>query len=159
MIQSNAILDDPAISAAGMDRGQIVKYGTPMFGNDLVSSEFRQADQAKRDFINALMRRESGAVISPSEFENANKQYFPQPGDTKPELDQKAANRRNAVTGISRQAGPAYTPPDTTNYLTNPDAIGGDTGDLPKVGDDAAFDALNSGDHFIDPDGNERIKP
>jgi len=36
-------------------------------------------EQAKKNFVNAVLRLESGAVISPSEFTNADKQYFPQP--------------------------------------------------------------------------------
>ncbi len=40
----------------------------------------RQAfDQAGRNFINAVLRQESGAVISDTEFDNAYKQYIPQP--------------------------------------------------------------------------------
>ena len=169
MIQSDAVLSMPAVSAASMDRGETIKSGTPLIGNALVSSEYQQADQAKRDFINALLRRESGAVISDGEFDNANKQYFPQPGDNEEVLKQKAANRRNSIAGISRQAGPAYTAPDTTNYLTgetgatpapaSPGAAPVAASSLPKVGDDAAYDALSSGEHFLDPDGNERIKP
>jgi len=118
MIQSDALLSDPGLTAASMDRGQVIKSGTPLIGNNLVTAEYRQADQAKRDFINAILRRESGAVIGADEFANANLQYFPQPGDDQNTLNQKAANRRNAITGVSRSAGPAYQPPDTTNYLT-----------------------------------------
>jgi len=170
MTQSDAILSSPGLLSAQTDRGQQMLSGTPLVGNSLVSSEYQQADQAKRDFINALLRRESGAVISDGEFDNANKQYFPQPGDNEDVLKQKAANRRNSIAGISRQAGPAYTQPDTTNYLTGatgatstPAAPGAapaaQSGGLPNVGDDAAYDALSSGEHFLDPEGNERIKP
>jgi hypothetical protein len=35
--------------------------------------------QAEQNFINAILRKESGAAISPSEYKNAEKQYFPQP--------------------------------------------------------------------------------
>lgn len=82
----------------------------PLVGNKLVGAEFQQYDQARRDFINATLRRESGAVISDSEFENANKQYFPQPGDAPEVLQQKEQNRRIALEGISRAAGPSYKP-------------------------------------------------
>ncbi len=59
----------------------------------------QSAEQAQRDFVNAILRRESGAAISESEFKNARKQYFPQPGDGKLVLEQKAANRRLAIEG------------------------------------------------------------
>ncbi len=60
----------------------------------------QQLDQAKRDFINAVLRRESGAVISDAEFDNAEKQYFPQINEGKKQRDQKALNRRIALQGM-----------------------------------------------------------
>lgn len=71
-----------------------------------LTPEAQQADQAQRDFINAVLRRESGAVISPSEFANARQQYFPQPGDSVEVVKQKAKNRRTAISGIRSAAGP-----------------------------------------------------
>jgi hypothetical protein len=68
--------------------------------NTLTSSENQQAEQAQRDFVNAVLRRESGAVISDPEFNNAKKQYFPQPGDSEATLQQKARNRALAVDGM-----------------------------------------------------------
>lgn len=70
------------------------------------SPQQQQVEQAQRDFVNAILRQESGASISPSEFANAQRQYFPQPGDAPQVIAQKAANRRNAVAGLSVQAGP-----------------------------------------------------
>jgi hypothetical protein len=57
------------------------------------SESLKLQDQAERNFINAVLRRESGAAIAPSEFESARKQYFPQPGDSKAVLAQKRQNR------------------------------------------------------------------
>lgn len=60
----------------------------------------QQVDQAQRDFINATLRRESGAVISPQEFTNARKQYFVMPGDSPQVIAQKARNREITIAGI-----------------------------------------------------------
>lgn len=79
-------------------------------GNFLQSDEYQLFEQARRNFINAVLRRESGAVIADSEFANAEKQYFPRPGDSEAVLKQKAENRRSAIDGISRAAGPTYKP-------------------------------------------------
>jgi len=79
-------------------------------GNFALTPQGQQFTQAKRDFINAVLRRESGAVINPDEFTNANKQYFPQPGDSKEVLLQKKRNRETAIKGIKNAAGPAYKP-------------------------------------------------
>lgn len=76
--------------------------------NWLVGEDFQKFDQARRDFVNAQLRRESGAVISDEEFGNANQQYFPQPGDTEQVLKQKAQNRKVVIDGMKRDAGPTY---------------------------------------------------
>ncbi|MBN9031638.1 MAG: hypothetical protein J0I23_17715 [Rhizobiales bacterium] len=76
--------------------------------NWMVSKDFQQYDQARRNFVNAVLRRESGAVISPEEFENANKQYFPQPGDTADVIEQKRQNRHTVMDAMKRDAGPTY---------------------------------------------------
>lgn len=73
--------------------------------NQFVGEDFKKYDQAKRDFVNATLRRESGAVISDQEFENANRQYFPRPGDSKEILDQKKANRELVAKGFLKSAG------------------------------------------------------
>lgn len=69
-------------------------------------------DQAERNFINSVLRRESGAVISPSEFTEARKQYIPQPGDKPKALEQKKANRLVVQQSFIKAAGKAYEDPD-----------------------------------------------
>ncbi|MCP2134603.1 type III secretion system FlhB-like substrate exporter [Rhizobium sp. SLBN-94] len=86
-------------------------YVPGFIANNLVGEDFQQYDQARRDFINAQLRRESGAVISPEEFDNANKQYFPQPGDKPEVLEQKRKNRETVMGAMIRDAGPKYNRP------------------------------------------------
>tara|TARA_R100001530_G_scaffold34938_1_gene27299 strand:+ start:2308 stop:2460 length:153 start_codon:yes stop_codon:yes gene_type:complete len=50
-----------------------------MSPNFLKGDVVRQQKQTERDFVNAVLRRESGAAISGSEFRTARKQYLPQP--------------------------------------------------------------------------------
>lgn len=78
----------------------------PVVGNYMRSQDAQKYDQAKRNFINAVLRRESGAVIGPSEFDNAEQQYFPQPGDGPDVIKQKKANRADAIKGLEIGAGP-----------------------------------------------------
>jgi hypothetical protein len=101
--QSNKILDNVASDPAAVEASR--RGG--MIGNWFSPSNVQQTVQAQRDFINAVLRRESGATISPAEFENANKQYFPQPGDKPEVLAQKKANRDLVIKGFATQAGPA----------------------------------------------------
>ena len=73
-------------------------------GNTMMSDTNQKAEQAQRNFVNAILRQESGAVISPSEFENAKKQYFPSVGDSDAVKEQKAQNRRVAIESIKNNA-------------------------------------------------------
>lgn len=68
---------------------------------------FQKLDQAQRNFVNAVLRKESGAAISPSEFDSASKQYFPQPGDGPDVIRQKAQNRATAIAAMKRTGLPA----------------------------------------------------
>lgn len=87
--------------------------GVPLVGGAMgaitnkfaLSENDQRAEQAQRDFINAVLRQESGAAIGANEFDNARKQYFPQPGDGPKVLAQKAANRKLVIEGFKRSAG------------------------------------------------------
>jgi hypothetical protein len=70
------------------------------------SPQQQQVEQAQRNFVNAILRQESGSAIGKDEFASAQKQYFPQPGDSAEVIAQKAANRRSQIAGLSVQAGP-----------------------------------------------------
>jgi hypothetical protein len=70
--------------------------------------ELQQQEQAERNFINAVLRRESGASISPTEFESAEKQYFPRWGDDPDTVEQKRQNRLLAIEGMRAESGPAW---------------------------------------------------
>lgn len=72
--------------------------------NVLKTEDRQEFEQAQRNFINAVLRRESGAVIADSEFENARLQYFPQPGDSDGVLAQKKMNRNTVINGFYREA-------------------------------------------------------
>jgi len=80
-----------------------------MSPNFVKSSGFQVFDQAKRNFLNAVLRKESGAVISPTEFANGDLQYFPQPGDKPEVLAQKKANRELAIENMRRSSGVAWS--------------------------------------------------
>ena len=71
------------------------------------SPAYQMFDQAKRNFVNAVLRKESGAAISASEFENAEQQYFPVPGDTPERIEFKRQNRERAVQNLAVSAGRA----------------------------------------------------
>ena len=74
-------------------------------GNFAQSSEYQQFEQAQRDFINAILRQESGAAIGKDEFINAERQYFPQVGDKPEVIEQKRRNRETSANALRVQAG------------------------------------------------------
>ena len=63
---------------------------------------------AKTDFITAVLRKESGAAISVSEFEKEDRKYFPQPGEGPEVIEQKRKARERALQSMIAQSGPAY---------------------------------------------------
>lgn len=135
--------------------GVAANSSLPIVGGDSalfnsMSSDNRQKTvQAQRDFVNAILRRESGAAISAGEFENAKRQYFPQPGDSDAVIAQKRQNRVLAIEGNMREAGPGYKPPTGWGGKTEKPATG-----ITK----AQYDALPPGTPYTAPDGSQRIK-
>jgi hypothetical protein len=104
----------PSLTKMAVEEVPLVGGALGMAANVMVASpEQQQVEQAQRDFVNAVLRRESGAVIADSEFKNAAKQYFPQPGDDKNTREQKRKNRELAIRGILTEAGPGA--PDITS--------------------------------------------
>jgi hypothetical protein len=113
MKEANAILDD--LSKKGVIKGAVIE-GTPLIGGALgqalpsvlggTSAAQQQVNQAKSNFITAVLRKESGAVISDSEFDREDKKYFPQINDNATVIKQKENARKLAIKAIEVQAGP-----------------------------------------------------
>ena len=90
---------------------------TPLIGDKLeqnamtalnwTASPQQQATlQARKNFATAVLRKESGASISPTEFADVDRIYFPQPGDSKDVIAQKQRARDLAIQSLATQAGP-----------------------------------------------------
>jgi hypothetical protein len=83
----------------------------PGVGNFLKSENFQKMEQAKREWVTALLRKESGAAIGRDEYTQYDRQFFPQPGDGPGVVAQKAEARRTAVEALKKAAGPSYKSP------------------------------------------------
>lgn len=81
--------------------------------NTLKSESRQMFEQAQRNFVNAVLRKESGAAISPTEFDSAKQQYFPQPGDMAGTLKQKKQNRDTVYQNFLQSAGNPPSAEDT----------------------------------------------
>lgn len=100
--------------------------------------------QAERNFVNAVLRKESGAVISPEEFESARIQYFAQPGDRPEVILQKQRNRIAAANSLIGASGKAYTgtfiaPPNTYRNASFEEMPNEDFLNSLPSGDNASF--------------------
>ena len=93
------------IAEAGYDRSDLSSAAGAKLPNVLRSDDAVRNEQAERNFINAVLRRESGAAISDSEFSSAEQQYFPRAGDGPETLKQKAENRRIVLENMKKEAG------------------------------------------------------
>jgi hypothetical protein len=71
-----------------------------------MSPEQQQVVNGRINFITAVLRKESGAAISPGEFVTAEKLYFPKPGDDATVIKQKQRARELAIKAMEIQAGP-----------------------------------------------------
>lgn len=107
---AKAILDklEPTITAMNPATyaAQVAAEGSS-FLNQYVDPSVRQYRQAQRDYLTAVLRRESGAQIAPTEFATGELQYFGRPGDDPDTLTNKEQTRDTAVNSF-KQNVPDY---------------------------------------------------
>lgn len=102
--QAEQVFD--SLARKGYDRANLSEsLKATALPHEMQSENLRMQEQAERNFVNAVLRRESGAVISDQEFENARQQYLPRPGDTPDILSQKKANRIQVLESMKLGAG------------------------------------------------------
>lgn len=145
-----AMMDMDSLERAGFDRASPAAGVRAKLPNVTQSENGQRQEQAERNFINALLRRESGAVISPEEFASAAKQYFPRSGDAPSTKEQKKRNREQAFEGLKSASGKAW---DGVKLVTEQGI-----GEVARPGSKAERDSLPSGTRYIGPDGKEAIK-
>lgn len=102
-----------SLESVGTDRRQAAAGAVPYIGNQLSSPDKQRFEQAKRNFVTAVLRKESGAAISTGEFETEEKKYFPQIGDSPEVIRQKRDARELAIEGVMAGAGNGYKVPDS----------------------------------------------
>lgn len=165
MRAAGAVLD--GLAARGVDQPGLIKRAADTVGlgtaaNWTQSGEQQQVEQAQRDFINAVLRRESGAAIAESEFANARQQYFPQIGDSPEVIAQKRKNREIAAAGVLAEVPDAETRigqvMNAANANAGPGAAQATNGAPAQVTDAASYQALPSGATYITPTGEVRRK-
>lgn len=86
--------------AANMDPTGIIRGAVQ-------SDEFQVAQNAGNEFLQAILRKDTGAAITEQEQELYGKTYLPQPGDNEQVLKEKARARRRAIAAIEAGMSPA----------------------------------------------------
>lgn len=136
MAQADAILKP--LEASGLKNTGLIRSGvsgtlgaTPLIGDALargsdnifntlptilggLNEDQQKTIQARVNFVTAVLRKESGASISPTEFGTAEKNYFPAPGDSETVVKQKQQAREMAIKAMKLQAGPG------AKFITTP---------------------------------------
>jgi hypothetical protein len=95
------------------------------------SPEQQQVDQSRRNFISAVLRKESGAAIGVDEYKNEERKYFPQAGDTDKVIQQKQKARELAIEALKAQAGPSGV--RQINQITGQSQAGGNVVDFNQL--------------------------
>lgn len=81
--------------------------GIPGAGNYMVSPQYQAAQQSAREFLAAILRKDTGAAITNTEMEIYGKMYLPQPGDSPATLEQKKQSRETALDALKTGLGTA----------------------------------------------------
>jgi hypothetical protein len=128
MKEANSVLED--LAKSGVDKSAVgagAPYGIGTAVNLLTASpEQQQVQQAKNNFITAILRKESGAAIGADEFAREDQKYFPQRGDSDAVLAQKKQARQTAIRAMEIQAGPGakeiqkFSPRGESTTKSNP---------------------------------------
>lgn len=91
---------DP-VSEALTSRGEHLAEMVPLgLGRGAQSDQFQVAKQAGEEFLQAILRKDTGAAITSQEQELYGKTYLPQPGDGPAVLEAKRASRARAVEAM-----------------------------------------------------------
>jgi len=94
-----AALDENA--DALVDRASIVADKTPLgFGRGIQSDKYQLARNAGDEFLQAILRKDTGAAITADEQAAYGATYLPQPGDGAAVMAQKKQARRRALEAL-----------------------------------------------------------
>ncbi len=79
---------------------QQVGGSVPVVGNYTKTPEYQQAENAGTEFLQAILRKDTGAAITKEETQEYGRVYLPQPGDSPQVLEQKKTARTRALNAL-----------------------------------------------------------
>lgn len=83
-----------------------VVNGIPLAGNYFTSEGFKNANRDGKEFLAAVLRKDSGGAITPDEWSYYGPMYLPAPGDTADQLGRKREARQRAMDALKAVSGP-----------------------------------------------------
>lgn len=104
-IRSNAALDK--VDASLVDLPAAIWADAPLFGNYGQTPEFRQAKRAAAEVLAVILRKDTGAAVTPQEFAIYGPMYLPVPGDDAATVQEKREARAYALKSIKLGLGTA----------------------------------------------------
>lgn len=141
------------------DLGGNLAGNAGMWGNFVKTPEYQQAEQAGKEFLQAILRKDTGAAITAEETAEYGSVYLPRPGDSPEVLEQKRASRIRAVEAIEAGLPPNAIVARDRALMETQKAAAGSAGQEIVITTDEEYDALPSGTTFKAPDGTLRRKP
>jgi hypothetical protein len=131
----------------------------PLVGNYVKSDEYQQAEQSGREFLAAILRKDTGAAITDGEMSQYGQVYFPAPGDSTQTLAQKSASRQRAIDAIKNGMNPDQilkleSVGVDTDGNVSPDSTNSVSGNAAEAGQGDANVAVVSS-----PADDEKLKP
>lgn len=120
--------------------GESMSAQVPLVGNYLTSPEYQQAAQAGKEFLQAILRKDTGAAITKEETDEYGSVYLPRPGDSEAVLTQKRQSRQRAIAAIEAGMTPQAilqqekalqmtgqpSQPDPSRFANDPSTAKGD---------------------------------
>lgn len=106
MVNASNTLNDEKYVKALTDPAAV---GLSKLGNVATTSTLQEANRAKKDWMTANLRKESGAAIPESEYAAEEAKYFPQVGDSADVIKAKAQARKIAENSMKTAAGRLWT--------------------------------------------------
>ena len=99
---------DPIAENLTSRTGRAAEYDPTGFAREkLQTPDFQVAKTAGDEFLQAILRKDTGAAITPGEQALYGVTYLPQPGDGPQQLEYKKAARRRAVEAIKAGLPPS----------------------------------------------------
>ena len=88
------------LEGALIAKGDVAASKVPLVGNMLVSGEFQKAQNSARDFLAVILRKDTGAAVTPQEFDTYGEIFLPRAGDGPEVIAQKRESRARALEGM-----------------------------------------------------------